>query len=269
MSCRVRRAGQNLRNERAAGERRRRGRVRNQHHVIGVAAAGGLPFRREHADHAEDRVADLNVGSDGIHTRKKILSHRFAEHGHLSIRAHVVRREEVARRRLPVADGLVVGVDAVDRRAPVAGRSDDHRAAGDDRRDRGDVLRLAADLVDVLEAEIRERRGALADAARLRGSGRDHDHVRAEVVDLLADAGARAVADRHHHDDRGHADDDAQHGQRRAHLVLANRLRGQLHQDHGFHAASVCVRSSAALRRFLTGSSRRMRPSRISTIRFA
>src|SRR5688572_32749656 len=39
-----------------------------------------------------------------------------------------------------------------------------------------------------------------------------------------ADARAGAVADGHHDDDRGDADDDAEHRQRGAHLVLADAL---------------------------------------------
>ena len=56
--------------------------------------------------------------------------------------------------------------------------------------------------------------------------GGDEDQVRAQAGDLAGNGGSRAVADGDHDDDRRHADDDAQHGQQRTDLVLANGFHG-------------------------------------------
>jgi hypothetical protein len=47
----------------------------------------------------------------------------------------------------------------------------------------------------------------------------NHDQIRAQRVDLVGHLGLRAVADGHHDDDGRHADDKAQHGEKRADLV--------------------------------------------------
>ena len=54
----------------------------------------------------------------------------------------------------------------------------------------------------------------------------DVDGVAAHRIDVFDDLLLRAVAQCHHGDHRGNADDDAQHGQERAHLVGQNGLDG-------------------------------------------
>ena len=95
----------------------------------------------------------------------------------------------------------------------------------------------------------RQRGGAAeagADAARGQRAGQDHDDVGAEALDLLADRLAGAVAHGDHDDQRGDADEHAEHGERRAHLVAPDRLSrgGEDHQREGEEAAGRKRRSA-------------------------
>ena len=60
-------------------------------------------------------------------------------------------------------------------------------------------------------------------------AGLDEEQVRAQAGDLLLDGGLGPGADGDHDDDRRDADDDAQHRQERADLVLEDRLPGDSH----------------------------------------
>src|SRR5690606_7366700 len=91
--------------------------------------------------------------------------------------------------------------------------------------------------------------------------------------DRVADLRPGSQPDRDHDDDRADADDDAQHRQQRAHLVLEDALRCDAYEVGCFHAAPArtlspsSARSFAASRRCSTSWSRRICPSLTSTIR--
>ena len=105
----------------------------------------------------------------------------------------------------------------------------------------------------------RERGGAaLAAAHPAHGGGArdDHQKIGSEALDLLADRLVRALTDRDHGDQRGYADEDAQHGERGSHLVAGERLQcsGHDHQGEGLHSARA---AAACDRRRRLSSSRR------------
>src|SRR6478672_12830406 len=117
------------------------------------------------------------------------------------------------------------------------------------------------DCINVVHREPVERLRALARTAGLHAARGDDDEVRAQAADLALDLALRAVADRDHHDHGADADDDAEHRERRAHLVLEDAL--QRHAEDGLtgHAAtssstagmaSSAARSSAAMCRSTT-----------------
>jgi len=58
-----------------------------------------------------------------------------------------------------------------------------------------------------------------------RTAGVHREQVRTEAVDLVADPPARALADRHHGDDRRNADDHPEHRQRAAQPAGAQTLQ--------------------------------------------
>ncbi len=215
------------------GESRRGGGVGNQDDVVRVVAARRLALGRQHARDLESCRRDLDLLAHRVAVRRRCAALPCVRVRPRSDGAHVIRGEEGSRVRLPVADDLVVGVDAVDRGAPVAACGDHLGAARDHGGHRGHDLRFLPDLLRVRDREGGEGLRSLADPARHTRAGRDHDHVGAQPIDLRADARARSVAHRHHHDDRGHADDDAEHGQDGPHLVLEDALEGEPDQDSG------------------------------------
>ena len=88
----------------------------------------------------------------------------------------------------------------------------------------------------------RQRAGAAkpaVDAAAVDAAGEDHDHVLAQRGDARLDLRLGAVADADHGDDRAHADDDAQHGQRRPQLVPAQRAEGDFEDDEVAHGRGM------------------------------
>jgi hypothetical protein len=78
-----------------------------------------------------------------------------------------------------------------------------------------------------------------AHAAIARRARHDHEDVGAERADLLGDLRLRAGADRHHGDDRGDPDDDAEHGEEAAHLVGAQRPERDAEALDQHHAAAL------------------------------
>ncbi len=57
----------------------------------------------------------------------------------------------------------------------------------------------------------------------VRTAGENHDHVRAQALQLALHQVRGALADGDHRGDGGNADDHAEHGEPGAHLVLAER----------------------------------------------
>ena len=102
----------------------------------------------------------------------------------------------------------------------------------------GEVLRardLAPDRVRVVLGQGARGADTAAHAARREVAGIHGDHVGAGALDLVFDHRLRAVA---HRDERDHgrdADDHAEHGQARAHLVAAERLEGDAEGHDGGH----------------------------------
>ena len=189
----------------------------------------------------------------------------------------------------PVGDRRIVRADALDVRRPVLVAVLHLPLLADEVADLRDRRILAADRARVRD---RERAGAAeagADAAGGRRARQDHDDIGAEALDLLAHRLVGALADGDHDDERGDADEHAEHGQRRAHLVAPDRLRRreQDHQPEGQEAAGrqcgeprrrrrreergALGRSAAATGAagLLTRSSETISPSRMVTTRSA
>src|SRR5437870_1290300 len=116
------------------------------------------------------------------------------------------------------------------------------------------------------QAETHSARGA--------GAGEDDEHVGAEALDLLGDAGLRPRADRDHGDDRGHPHDDAEHGQDAAQLVHAEGANGDASAREDVHSSSSAstgkvASTCRASRVSATTSSLSTRPSRKVMVRAA
>ena len=95
----------------------------------------------------------------------------------------------------------------------------------------------------------REGRGGTEAAARAgaagRAAGRDHEQVRAELVDLVVDLGLRALSEPDREDDGADADEDPEHRQRRAQPVRADRVGRGAERVAPVHAGAPAVTPSA------------------------
>ena len=131
----------------------------------------------------------------------------------------------------PIGDGRIIDRDRLNIGGPVL-IAHLHLAhlphqIGDQR----DGRRLAADRLRVGDGQRRRAAKARPRAAGQHRARKHHREIGAETLDLLAHRRVRAIADRHHGDQRGDADEHAEHGQRRAQLVASDRLyRGR--DDH-------------------------------------
>src|SRR5690606_11882889 len=119
---------------------------------------------------------------------------------------------------------------------PVACHAQDGDAAGDRRRHGLDAAYLRLDRLRVGEPEVRRSHRP----ARTETLSRPQDEqVAAEARDLVLHRARGAVAERHHRDDRAHADEDAEDGEERAGQIAQDRPQGQLQRipDHALTAA--------------------------------
>ena len=98
------------------------------------------------------------------------------------------------------------------------------------------ALHLALHRIGVVLGDRQLRARALARAAHREVAGQDDDEVGAQALDLVLDARLRAGADGDHRDHRAHADDDAEHRQRGAQLVDAQRGQRDAQRGEEVHA---------------------------------
>ena len=125
----------------------------------------------------------------------------------------------------PLADVEIVDRLAVHRRRGVVVAVDGLATGGDLRRHLRHEALLAEYALVVGHLQRLHGRRVLAHAAAHVGAGPDGQQVGTHRRQFLADALFRALSDRHHDDDGGHADDDAQHRQERPHLVVGQSLQ--------------------------------------------
>ena len=130
------------------------------------------------------------------------------------------------------------------------------------RHDGRNVACIARERLGVVD---RERLLVARDAPHPAHAGRHRQHVGAERRKLLVDRLLRAAAEGEHRDDRGDADDDAEHRERGAKRVAAHRVERQADRLQERHqrsragaactvpvVAGFCVRPGMPLRRLAT-----------------
>ena len=109
-------------------------------------------------------------------------------------------------------------------------------------RDGADAAKLRLQRLDIADVE---GLGLGAGAAGSELARPDREQIAAELGQIRGHLGRRAVADRHHGDDRADADDDAEHGQKRAQRIAQDRLQSQLDRLIDHHAASLLSTSES------------------------
>ena len=212
------------------------GAERHHDEIVLILAIGRLAFGRERADDAQRHALDQDDGADRIvRGRKEIADDGLAEHRHEGGAALVVAADRAAGGNLPIGDRRVVGGNALDGGRPVLVGVFGLARLPDQVGDLPDGLVLAPDRLGIGDGQGRGAARPAAGAHARHRSRDDDNQVGAEACELLLHRVVGALPDGHHRDQRGDADEDAEHGQRRAHLVARQRLRrrGQDHQAEG------------------------------------
>lgn len=213
-----------------------RGRIRQNDEVILVVAIGGLTLALEHTNDLHRYPVDNHALSHRIPIPIQLIHDGLSENNHLGTRALLAGVEEAPARGVPISNDLIFWCHPQDGSPPVSFSTDNlcpERTVN--RRDIRRVNGFVFDLLSILGRQTAERAGALAGPAGLGGTGRYHDHVRPQVLDLLFDLGLGPFPDGDHDDDRTNPDDDSQHRQERAHLVLDDALSGYFYETKCLH----------------------------------
>ena len=124
---------------------------------------------------------------------------------------------------LVAADVHVVEPHAVHRRRRIVGSVHGLPRTVYRRRNEAHIAGLLADILQVTEPERFHVVGAEPHAAPHVSARMNHNHVRPHLADLRLDAPFGALADGQHGDDRRDPDDDAEHREESAQLVVAER----------------------------------------------
>ena len=205
------------------------------HHekIVLVAPHGGASLGGKKTDHAagEASRADARADHRTVFT-EEFPTDRFADYAHGRARLNFPVLEIPAFRQRAVVD-VEIGVRrADDARRPVPAVPDHRDGSGSLRRHPFDPGDLRGKRPHVGKLEVGR-------AHRLTGA---EAHARAqrqlivpEGFDLFTNRTARAVADRHHRDDRRDADDDAEDRQKTAHRNARDLADGKQKgiSDHG------------------------------------
>ena len=213
--------------------------------VVVVLSGRRLPFSLEHADDRERRLPDPHGLPDGVRRRaEEALDDGLPEDDDLRAGIDVRLREEVARRRRPGPDLEVLGRRSRHRRRPVELVADDRLVRAELRSGCLHRWDLAPDGREIVPRERRHAAEAAERAARRRRAGHHDEEVRPHRGERLLDLRLRAGADRHHRDDGGDADDDAERREERAHLVPQHRPERDEDGDervHGWPSALLAM----------------------------
>src|SRR6266404_3783185 len=218
---------------------------------------------REHADDFVRTAIDAHGFAEGIRVGKKGFANGRAKDDHGAGVLLVEGADEAA--ALDAEERY--GVDVFRLGAAHDDAFDAEMPAGDEigiaeekcaRADGGQglhVRRGIADVAGIVVFEIFARANALRPAGGIRAGRKSRNEVRAraERVDSVLNELVQPLNDRRHGNHRRDSDDDAEHGQRRAHFGGAQRLHGR---EEIFSGLRKCHKSHQSDLKATTGSSR-------------
>ena len=188
----------------------------------------------EDADDLHGHVPDADPGADRVlEFAEEVRGGGLAEEAHRAALGLVFRRQRAPGDDGPVPDLEVARRDAEDARGPVLIAVDRLRALPVDVGEVRDGGVLFEDRRAVGHPQRRSAPDPRADAVGARRPGKNDEHVRAEALELGLERRTGAFADREHRDQGRDPDEDAEHRQRRAHLVAADpaQCRDQRHRQ--------------------------------------
>ena len=204
--------------------------------VVLIHAHAVVALAFEHPDDAERNGPEANDLPDGIlSVGEELIDDRPADEAHLGGSLDVVLGEHVAVGHLVATDVEVIEVHAVDRRRGVVRPVNRLPGAVDRRRDVGHIARVGPYVFEILDLQRLHVVGAQLHASAPVAARVDHDHIRPHLADLGLNAALRPLADGQHRDDRRHADDDAEHREESAQLVVTQCLDGYSEQIGEIH----------------------------------
>ena len=204
------------------------GRVRRDDGVVLILSHHVAALLLQDSHDFEGNVLDANDLADGFAVGEKIVHDSLTEDSDFRGGLDVGIGEEVPLRDVPRSNQRIVSADALNGCSPIQLAGDNLRGRADHGGDVSDRRSLGLHPVGIFRGERRLTRED-ARAALRRRAGKDHDEVCSERVDCGLDRLGSSVADGHDGDDAANADDDPQHGQKRAELVPRDGLQA----DHG------------------------------------
>ena len=197
--------------------------------VVLVLAHGVVPLGLEDAHHAEGHLVEADdLAQRVLPVGEEVVDDGLSDDAHLGRDLYVGFGEHLALLDGELAYLQVFRAHAADARGVVVVAGDELSAAADVGADGGQEVGLVAQRFIVGQLERLHLAGVHAYAAPALAAGVYHDDVRAHLRNLGLDALLRALADGQHGDDRGHADDDAQHREEGAQFVVGQGAQGYL-----------------------------------------
>ena len=203
-----------------------RGAHRHQNHIVLVLAGRRLPLRHQRPHHGEGNLLDANNLANRIFTVEKVVHHGLAEQRHPRRPLDVAIGERCALVDRQIPDRQVVGRGAQNLGAPVVVAKHGLGPTPDGGCRQCGGVAFEADSKSVVH---RQRLGVSSSHVHSRCGDRprqDDDEVAADRRNLLLYPGFRPRTHRDHGDHGRNADNDPQHGQRRAHPVDLEGAQG-------------------------------------------
>ena len=197
--------------------------------VVLVHAHRVIALALQDTDYLERKLLETDNLADGILTSgEKVIDNGFTDEADLGCGGDVLFGEHIAVFHFVAADIHVVGRDAIDCRRRIVRSVDDLSTAIDRGGDQRDVARFVADILVVFQLEGLHIFRALTNAATHVATRLNHNHVRPHLAYLRLDTLLRTLADGEHGDDRGDPDNNTEHRQETAQLVVCQGADGYL-----------------------------------------
>ncbi|MNE11116.1 hypothetical protein D3C80_1038600 [compost metagenome] len=198
---------------------------RHYYRVVLIVAHARLALDGKNTDDRAGDIADTDALADGVCCTEQFPACRLAyDAGGLA--ATIFGGGEIpAERQFPILRDQIIGGRADDAGGAVGAAGNHGRRAAIDRRHGAQAAHLITDCRDIT---IGEALGLCACPARSPLARTDEKRVGAKPREFVAHLGGGAVADGDHGDDRGNADDDAEHSEEGAQHVAADSAPGKL-----------------------------------------
>ena len=212
------------------------GAVRGKYDVILVHAHGVVAFRFQYAHHAERNLVETYDTSYGVFsTGEKVVLDGLSDDTHLGGGLYVGFGKHLAVLHAELPDFEIVRAHAAHGGGVVVVACDELSAGGDIGADGSQEVGFITQSFIVGQLQCLHGAGVLADTAAHVGTGVSHNHVGAHLGDLRLDAFLRTLSDGKHRDDGRHTDDDAQHGEECAQLVVVQGSQGYFEKVCSVH----------------------------------